>query len=110
VPCASLPRYFIDEVCTIWMGPGAHPVAYYLRRGELLNFVGLVESDSWREESWTVKDSWEHRRPVTGWSTARATLLGDAAHPTLPFLAFWAAMAIEDRVMCRCHWPSTPTP
>jgi salicylate hydroxylase len=37
-----------------------------------------------------------NRPPVTGWSTARATLLGDAAHPTLPFMAQGAAMAIED--------------
>jgi salicylate hydroxylase len=127
VPIEKLPPDFMDKVCTIWIGPGAHPVVYYLRRAELLNFVGLVESDSWREESWTVKDSWEHlksdfadwpaevqtvidampkdecyrwalynRKPVTGWSTARATLLGDAAHPTLPFLASGAAMAIED--------------
>lgn len=130
VPRASLPADFMDVVCTVWVGPGAHPVVYYLRRGELINFVGLVQSDSWREESWTVKDSWEHlkadfagwhpevqavidampkdqcyrwalynRRPVTGWSTARATLLGDAAHPTLPFLASGAAMAIEDGVI-----------
>jgi len=37
-----------------------------------------------------------HRKPVYEWSTARATLLGDAAHPTLPFLAQGAVMAIED--------------
>jgi salicylate hydroxylase len=37
-----------------------------------------------------------HRRPIYEWSTARATLLGDAAHPTLPFLAQGACMAIED--------------
>jgi salicylate hydroxylase len=36
---------------------------------------------------------------VTGWSTRRATLLGDAAHPTLPFMAQGAAMAIEDGVI-----------
>lgn len=130
VPRADLPGDFMDEVCTIWVGPGAHPVVYYLRRAELLNFVGIVETDAWREESWTVRDSWEHlkadfsgwhsdvqrvidamprdqcyrwalynRPPVTGWSTARATLLGDAAHPTLPFLASGAAMAIEDGVI-----------
>lgn len=140
VPRASLPRELIDEVCTIWVGPGAHPVVYYLRRGELLNFVGLVESDAWREESWTVKDSWEqlkadfagwhadvqsvidampkdecyrwalyNRKPVTGWSTAHATLLGDAAHPTLPFLASGAAMAIEDGVILARALEATDT-
>lgn len=134
VPRACLPLDFMDEVCTVWVGPGAHPVVYYLRRGELLNFVGLVESDAWHEESWTVRDSWEHlkadftgwhrdvqqvidaiprdqcyrwalynRPPLEGWSTERVTLLGDAAHPTLPFLAAGAAMAIEDgAVLARC--------
>ena len=127
VPRSVLPDDLMDEVCTIWVGPRAHPVAYYVRRATLLNFVGVVESDAWREESWTVKGSWEHlkadfagwhadvqqiidatpkdqcyrwalynRPPVTGWSTERVTLLGDAAHPTLPFLASGAAMAIED--------------
>ncbi|MBX6319696.1 FAD-dependent monooxygenase [Pigmentiphaga sp.] len=44
-----------------------------------------------------------HRTPVHNWSTARATLLGDAAHPTLPYLASGAAMAIEDgAVLARC--------
>lgn len=37
-----------------------------------------------------------NRKPIYNWSTARATLLGDAAHPTLPFLAQGAVMAIED--------------
>jgi len=37
-----------------------------------------------------------NRKPITNWSTGRATLLGDAAHPTLPFLAQGAVMAIED--------------
>jgi len=43
------------------------------------------------------------RTPVNNWSTGRATLLGDAAHPTLPYLASGAAMAIEDgAVLARC--------
>jgi salicylate hydroxylase len=41
---------------------------------------------------WVLKN----RRPVSNWSTRRATLLGDAAHPTLPYMAQGAAMAIED--------------
>jgi len=118
---------YMDKVCTLWVGPGAHAVVYYLRSGKLLNFVGIVENDSWLEESWTIKDSREKlkrdfrgwhddvqflidrlpedgcyrwalysRPPVANWSTARATLLGDAAHSTLPFMAQGAAMAIED--------------
>ncbi len=127
VPSSRLPRDFMPRICTNWVGPNAHVIVYYLRRGELINFVGLVEDDTWRDESWTVRSSWDilksdfapwhhdvqilidamdkdqcyrwamyNRPPVTGWSTRRATLLGDAAHPTLPFMAQGAAMAIED--------------
>ena len=127
VPSARLPADYMERVSTNWMGPNAHVIVYYIRRGELLNFVGLVEDDTWLDESWTVKAPWTrlkadfvpwhpkvqmlidamdkdncyrwamyNRPPVTGWSTARATLLGDAAHPTLPFMAQGAAMAIED--------------
>jgi salicylate hydroxylase len=127
VPAERLPRNFMEPVMMVWMGPGRHVVAYYLRAGALLNFVGLVETDEVSEESWTAKFPWErfkadfegwhadvqtvidaadregcyrwslHNRPaVRNWSTARATLLGDAVHPTLPYLAQGACMAIED--------------
>jgi salicylate hydroxylase len=127
VPSSRLPPDYMERVSTNWMGPNAHVIVYYIRRGELLNFVGLIEDDTWLDESWTVKAPWArlkadflpwhpkvqmlidaldkdscyrwamyNRPPVTGWSTARATLLGDAAHPTLPFMAQGAAMAIED--------------
>jgi salicylate hydroxylase len=127
VPSSRLPPDYMERVSTNWMGPNAHVIVYYLRRGELLNFVGLVEDETWLEESWTVKAPWSrlkadfapwhpkvqllidamdkdncyrwamyNRPPVTGWSTEHATLLGDAAHPTLPFMAQGAAMAIED--------------
>jgi salicylate hydroxylase len=127
VPVERLPQNFMEPVMMVWMGPGRHVVAYYLRAGALLNFVGLVETEEVSEESWTAKFPWErfkadftgwhadvqtvidaadregcyrwslHYRPtVTNWSTARATLLGDAVHPTLPYLAQGACMAIED--------------
>jgi salicylate hydroxylase len=127
VPVECLPRDFMEQVMMVWMGPGRHVVAYYLRAGALLNFVGLVETDEVSEESWTAKFSWErfkadfegwhadvqtiidaadregcyrwslHNRPtIKNWSTPRATLLGDAVHPTLPYLAQGACMAIED--------------
>jgi 2-polyprenyl-6-methoxyphenol hydroxylase-like FAD-dependent oxidoreductase len=127
VPVECLPRDFMEQVMMVWMGPGRHVVAYYLRAGALLNFVGLVETDEVSEESWTAKFPWErfkadfegwhadvqtiidaadregcyrwslHKRPtIRNWSTPRATLLGDAVHPTLPYLAQGACMAIED--------------
>jgi salicylate hydroxylase len=127
VPVECLPQDFMEQVMMVWMGPGRHVVAYYLRAGALLNFVGLVETDEVSEESWTAKFPWErfkadfagwhadvqtiidaadregcyrwslHNRPtIRNWSTLRATLLGDAVHPTLPYLAQGACMAIED--------------
>lgn len=127
VPVERLPKDFMEQVMMVWMGPGRHVVAYYLRAGALLNCVGLVETNEVSEESWTAKFPWErfkadfvgwhpevqaiidaadkegcyrwslYSRPVMrNWSTRRATLLGDAVHPTLPYLAQGACMAIED--------------
>ena len=110
---------------TNWIGPGRHVVHYPLRRGELLNFVGVVERGDWLIESWTAQGTrgecladfagWHPdvralieaidapfkwalmaRSAMTRWSQRRVTLLGDACHATLPFLAQGAAMAIED--------------
>ena len=127
VPVEKLPKPFLEPVMSVFMGPGGHVVCYYLRSGSLLNFVGLVETEDVREESWTTKLPWEtlkadfagwhpaiqtvidradhdecyrwslhNRAPIRSWSTKRATLLGDSAHPTLPYLAQGAVMAIED--------------
>ena len=128
IPTDQLPREnFMGQVMSVWMGPGAHVVCYYLRAGALLNFVGLVETEEISEESWTAKFPWEklkaefsgwheniqtvidkvdkgscfrwslyYRPPIATWSTRRATLLGDAVHATLPYLAQGACMAIED--------------
>ncbi len=127
VPVERLPKPFLETVMSVFMGPSRHAICYYLRAGMLLNFVGVVETDDVREESWTLKLPWEWlkadfagwhpaiqtiidcadrdacfrwslhiRAPLRNWSTRRATLLGDAAHPTLPYLAQGAAMAMED--------------
>jgi salicylate hydroxylase len=127
LPAEQLPADFMGKVMSVWMGPGAHVVCYYLRAGALLNFVGLVETDEVLEESWTARFPWErlksdfrgwhpdiqlvidkadrnqcfrwslfYRPPIADWSTRRATMLGDAVHATLPYLAQGAAMAIED--------------
>ena len=131
LPAARVPRGLVDEVMSVWMGPGGHFIAYYIRaNAALLNFVGLVETEDVSEESWTAKFPWAKfkrdfagwhddvqalidatdrdqcyrwslfsRQPLTNWSTPRVTLLGDSAHPTLPYLAQGAAMAIEDGVV-----------
>ncbi len=133
VETKRLPTGFMETVVSNFVGPRKHMVVYYLRRGEFVNMVGVVENDAWRDEAWNVKAPWEelksdfvgwcdtvqtlidavpkdecyrwalfNRIPVDNWSSERATLLGDAAHATLPFMASGAAMAIEDaRVLQR---------
>lgn len=125
VPADRLPANFIPPTATVWLGPARHFVHYYVRRGELVNFVGIVETDRWTEEAWhhpgdpaelakdfagwnlmirTLIDATEEaykwalydRPPLPTWTRGRITLLGDACHPMLPYLAQGAAMAIED--------------
>jgi salicylate hydroxylase len=116
----------------IWMGPHKHFVHYFVRSGRLVNFVALVDQDSWMRESWTEQtevadvqaafEGWHpqilsilgavdeafvwglfERPPMEHWSTGRVTLLGDACHAMLPFWAQGAAQAIEDgAVLAAC--------
>jgi salicylate hydroxylase len=109
----------------VFMGPGRHVVAYPLRDGRLLNLVAVEERKAWAAEGWHhAGDADALRRafaefggPVPGWLSRVETpmiwglfrhpvatrwwapgvaLIGDAAHPTLPFLAQGANMALED--------------
>lgn len=125
VPIDQLPTHLVRSVGTNWVGPGKHVIHYPLRGGKLMNFVGIVETDRWMAESWTQQgthdecladfEGWHEdvhtlirsietpfrwalmaRPPLPRWSEGRVTLLGDACHPTLPFLAQGAAMAVED--------------
>jgi salicylate hydroxylase len=132
IPRQEIPQHLQANVGTNWIGPGAHVIHYPLRNGELMNFVGIVERTDWQVESWTERGSIEEclkdferwhedvqtlirgiqqpykwallsRQPMTTWTIGRATLLGDACHPTLPFLAQGAVMALEDGiVLARC--------
>jgi salicylate hydroxylase len=109
----------------VHMAPGAHVVSYPLRGGADLNIVAVQERKAWAGEGWAHPDDpanlraafanaaagltemlarvdevklWGlHRHPVAQhWTGAGTALLGDAAHPTLPFLAQGANMALED--------------
>jgi salicylate hydroxylase len=125
VPMDRLPPQISRTTSTNWLGPGGHVLHYPVRRGELMNFVSFVERSDWQVESWTVEGTTEElandfrgwhadvhaiirnierpfkwalmlRPAMARWSVGRITLLGDACHPTLPFLGQGAVMAIED--------------
>lgn len=110
---------------SVYMGPGRHMVVYPLRGGELVNIVAVEERRAWAAEGWNYKDDTSEirysfkdfapevqllldrikdlylwglfRHPVApNWHKGNAVVLGDAAHPTLPFLAQGANMALED--------------
>jgi salicylate hydroxylase len=132
IPRDKVPSGIRREVGTNWVGPGGHVVHYPVRGGALLNFVGLMERDDWRVESWTVQGTRDEfardfrgwhadiqaciesvevpfkwalfaRPPMPAWTRGRVTLLGDACHAMLPMLAQGAVMAIEDgMVLARC--------
>lgn len=125
VPTERLAHLAIPVESQIWMGPGRHFVHYYVRNKQLLNFVAVIEQDTWTKESWTDRgdvadaiaafEDWHSqlreilsavdetfiwalfdRPPMQHWSVGRVTLLGDACHAMLPFMAQGAAQAIED--------------
>lgn len=120
IPCGD----DAPNIAQVFMGAGKHVVSYPLGRG-LRNIVAIEERRRWVEESWTLRDDpmtlraafedfgptvrgwldevqspwlWGlFRHPVARvWHGPGAAILGDAAHPTLPFLAQGAVMAIED--------------
>jgi 2-polyprenyl-6-methoxyphenol hydroxylase-like FAD-dependent oxidoreductase len=123
---ASLPSPFHASVIGLWLGPRAHLVHYPVRGGKELNLVAVVEGGS-AEHGWDRREdqtallarfarwaktpqsllemadgwrAWSLYRlpPLRRWSAGRIALLGDAAHPVLPFLAQGAALTIEDAV------------
>jgi salicylate hydroxylase len=122
---AKLPSHLAQMLGTNWLGPRGHVLHYPVRGGEIMNFISFVERDDWQVESWTVAGTTDElandfrgwhadvhaiieqldtpfrwalmvRGPMPRWSRGRIALLGDACHPTLPFLGQGAVMAIED--------------
>lgn len=115
----------VPAVAKVYMGAGRHLVVYPLRGGKMLNIVAVQERDEWAAEGWNFQDDPDNlrrvfadfgpevqallarvesvylwglfRHPVAAkWHQGRVAILGDAAHPTLPFMAQGAVMALED--------------
>ncbi len=132
VPMEQVPPSISRTIGTNWVGPGGHVVHYPLRAGKLLNFVGMGERTDWTGEGWNVRGTTEEvlndfrgwnpdihaiirnidvpykwalalRPTMDSWTKGRCTLLGDACHSMVPFLAQGAVMALEDGlVLARC--------
>jgi salicylate hydroxylase len=123
----DVPAHLWSDDVLLWGGEKTHLVHYPLRRGELFNLVAVFHSNKY-DEGWNTFgdtaelnerfaqavpqvrellgkiETWKmwvlcDREPVARWSQGRVTLLGDAAHPMLQYLAQGAGQAIEDAVV-----------
>lgn len=127
IPTPQVAEHLRSNNVILWAGPKTHLVTYPLRRGELYNLVVVFHSNRY-EEGWDtygdpeelrerfrgqraevlefmgMVNAWKmwvlcDRDPISRWTHGRVTLLGDAAHPMLQYLAQGGCMAIEDAVV-----------
>jgi 2-polyprenyl-6-methoxyphenol hydroxylase-like FAD-dependent oxidoreductase len=125
VPAERLSHLDLGRVTEVWMGPDRSIVQYYVCAGKTFNWIGISRSQQPARESWLaegrIEDAlaeyagWHHtirtiiaatpkvlrqalydREPLPDWRVGRVVLLGDAAHPMMPFYAQGAAQSIED--------------
>lgn len=125
VPASKLEGINLEERGNYWFGPGRTLITYWVRPKKLYSILASVPATEVHRESWTdggdiddLRRSFEgmeprakrmmeqietsfitgmyYRDPVDNWTSGRVTLLGDAAHPMVPFLAAGAGQAIED--------------
>ena len=138
VPAASVPAELRTNAVRLWLGHGAHLVHYPVKAGALINIVAIVDDRwdrpgwsepgerdeiiarfaTWRwaklaRELIAAPERWHKWAlydlpPLKSWGDGPVTLIGDAAHPMLPFLAQGAAMAIEDAAVLAASMARTP--
>jgi salicylate hydroxylase len=132
VPAERVPHLLAEPRVQLWFGPDQHCVCYPVSSGRQVSFGATVTASDWREESWSARGSvldlasayasWHgdvtrliHAAEAVGrWAlhdresldrlgSGRVAVIGDAAHPMLPFRAQGANQAIEDAVaLARC--------
>ncbi|AHG66178.1 3-hydroxybenzoate 6-monooxygenase [Advenella mimigardefordensis] len=131
LPLDQVPEANRQNAMVVWMGPRFHLVHYPLRGHDMFNLVAVFHSDRF-DEGWDSYgdpeelnlrfkgarpevlgmlekiDSWRmwvlcDREPIANWTKGNTTLLGDAAHPMLQYLAQGACMAMEDAVCLSKH-------
>src|SRR6202023_796135 len=125
IPAERLEGLELPERGNYWFGPGRTLITYWVRPKNLASILASAPADEVQRESWTdsgdiaemlrsfedaepraramleqVKTAFitgmYYRDPIDSWSSGRITLLGDAAHPMVPFLAAGAGQSIED--------------
>ncbi|MHB2168237.1 FAD-dependent monooxygenase [Alsobacter sp. R-9] len=136
IPAEQAPPPFRRQETGLWLGPNAHVVHYPLRGGKVVNVVAVI-SDRNSEPGWSrpgdpvtfqrrfrgwspelralfeAVPEWQvwslfDRAPRQRWVSGRVGLIGDAAHPLLPFLAQGGACAIEDAAILTARIGATP--
>ena len=125
VPAERVRPFDIEVASHNWLGPDGHVVHYWVSGGRFMNVVCVTERGDWTSDSWTDRGDvadvlarykgWHltvrglieafpeafiwalhDRAELPNWTSGRVTLLGDACHPMLPFMAQGAAQSIED--------------
>jgi salicylate hydroxylase len=140
VPAERVAHLDVAKVAGVWMGPNRSIVQYYIAAGKTFNWIGISRSEQPARESWLAEGRIEDalaeyagwhdtirtiiaatprvlrqalydREPLPDWRIGRVVLLGDAAHPMMPFYAQGAAQSIEDAYVlagCLAAAPDEP--
>ncbi len=140
VPAERVAHLDVAKVTGVWMGPNRSIVQYYIAAGRTFNWIGISRSEQPARESWLAEgriedalseySGWHDtirtiiaatpkvlrqalydREPLPDWRDGRVVLLGDAAHPMMPFYAQGAAQSIEDAYVlagCLAAAPGDP--